>query len=149
MLIDPLYIGTVPATELLSTAYTAGVFSSARQYATIDISPGSSKRILVSATEKGLMTISHSQTKENAPYVTNRSVVRFDLQKVDAAGKTVTLSAFAVIAQPIGGGFTDADALSLARTLGAFLYTGKSFVVPAMNKTVLDDTMSRVLAGEP
>lgn len=72
------------------------------------------------------MTISHSETKENLPYVTRRSVVRLDRQKVDVNGKTVTQSAYFVTVDPVSGtlfsgaGETTFDLLQLLTFFGLF-----------------------------
>lgn len=72
---------------------------------------GQTKRVEVSGIDARTLTISSSVSKENAPYVTNRFVQRFDLSRVDLAGKKVTLSCYVVIAAPLSSLFTQTEVI--------------------------------------
>lgn len=94
------------------------------------------------------LTISRSESKENAPYVTNRTVQRFDQTKVDSLGKKVTLSCYVVIAAPLSSLFTQEDVVKHVRSACvAAAYGGVSDTGTIELKT--DNThLSRVLEGE-
>lgn len=96
-------------------------------------------------------SISHSQSKENAPYVTDRTSIRFDEDRNDVVtGKPVTMSAYLVTALPQGGTFTEDDAVALACSLALFILAGARGTgsSPRVYDAELGDTLKRILAGE-
>lgn len=153
MLVDPIVIGMPPSgTSLTGVIATSGVFPDAGTFATVEVNPSGSRRVGSLAGVNAELRISHSKSNENAPYLTSRSLIRFDLNKVDEAGKQVTLSAYAVISFPTTSLFTISDAERLARTLGAFLLCGSTTDVGdndyPLNRTG-DLTVRRIIQGEP
>jgi hypothetical protein len=79
------------------------------------------------------LRIMRSTSKENAPYVTKRTVIRFDRKIPDANGKVCTYSVYQVYALPENGPGSDT---AIADELVAR--------INILNTTVL----SRILAGE-
>lgn len=149
MLNDPLYLGTTDGSQA-SRSSAISSLSELLTFHTVSTGDGVSRRtgLWVDGSTPVELTISHSSTKENAPYATVRSLVRLDLRRVDLQGRTVTLSAYAVVAFPQGEQFSDADAAHAAATLGFFLSFGKANSSSGMGST-LEDTVERVLNGEP
>jgi hypothetical protein len=95
------------------------------------------------------LSIQHSKSKENAPYTTDRSVIRLDASRADENGKIVTVSVYNVVANPNGGPH-DADlvqrmfaGLSLFMTFGSCI--NDTFTVDAATGNLTD----RVIFGEP
>jgi len=94
------------------------------------------------------LTILRSETKENKPFLTRRTVIRLDRKKVNSTtGLPVTASAYIVLAQPMGPDFDEADVIELAQSLGAFVLLGQvngdSEVL-----AVTDGSIDRIIAGE-
>jgi len=116
---------------------------------TTDLSPGATKRIGMIGSNQAVMSIGHSTSNENAPFVTDRSVMRIDLKKVNSeTGKPVTASAYLVTTAPRGSDFSVADILQLGRTVAAIPFTGTNgllFTAATMDVAAYQ----RVIAGEP
>jgi hypothetical protein len=153
MLSDPLYLG-VPVTFPVTNSGTLDSnVTSAFVVHNVGGGVGSSRRTGIDPTMAGSVpatfTISHSETKENAPYVTGRSLIRLDLTKVDAVGKEVTMSVYAVIALPQCSLFSVADCARQVRTLGLFLLAGPSSNASDFAGILGDDTITRIINGEP
>lgn len=150
MLNDPMYI----ATELNpGQIATTSNYSGMNVFRLTDVAPGRSVREGVLGGFPASLTISHSQTKENAPFATTRSVIRLD-RKVysESIGKTATLSAYLVVAQPVMAEATPETAAALARALAAQCLFGiqtSSVSTEAVDGTVISDFLVRVLSGEP
>jgi hypothetical protein len=70
------------------------------------------------------LTVSHSTSKENAPYTTNRTNIRIDLKKVDTEGRTVVLSGSLLFSVPVGTEFGETDVDLVARLLGGLAFSG-------------------------
>jgi len=159
MLSDPLSIalGTVGGRNNLVNAWlgrdhgTVGGFDSNLPLHINDIGPGSSQRVYDDGTSKWTLTISHSETSENKPLLTRRTLIRFDKEFIDtASGRTIKASAYIVCALPVSADFIVGNMAELARSLAFILLFGPSVddggqVGPAAN----DNTLERVLAGEP
>jgi hypothetical protein len=96
---------------------------------------------------KATLSINHSQSKENAPYTTDRSVIRIDLKKPDSTGKLVQASAYCVVALPQGNVVSRDDCLVMVNTLLAFLLHGSQ--VPGLGFPDSALELSRILDGEP
>lgn len=150
MLQDPLKIGIIDESRhtLILSDTASTVIGTGIPLATIDVNPGGSVRTAVVSGVKYTLTISHSQTKENAPFTTDRSLIRFDVEKTNVTtGKLVTASAYLVVAAPTGGDHTSADVLKYTRSLLTLLLLGDA---PDEGGGVLSDTvLQRILAGEP
>jgi len=121
---------------------------------TTDNGAGSSKRrgVMLDGTRVSL-NISHSTSKENAPLVTDRVLVRYDLTRTSAiTGKPVTMSAYAVTTLPQDGTFSPAEAASFAEALACFLLVGGKRDAGAGSARPFDaldgDTVRRLLGGE-
>lgn len=153
MLTDPLRLGMVHSGAFVDpSAATNGQFAGIdiRDFALIDVSPGASKRLCVLSDVKITYTCSHSKSGENAPVVTDRSLIRLDFQKVDSVtGKPVTMSVYAVIALPQGSLFDTDDAVAALRSLGMFATYGNISVGAASFDTTDNRAAERILQGEP
>jgi len=97
------------------------------------------------------LTISHSETKENAPYNTSRALIRWDCTKsADSEGNEVTASVYLVTALPSGGVFTEADVIAMARGLMLRLLMGeRPDDNPYSVSATGDDALERIVRGEP
>jgi hypothetical protein len=142
MLNDPLYVKDIRSLD--GADLEAGVVVA--PFRTIDIAPGSSSRVGALDGDKATLDIRHSSSKENAPYDTIRSNVRFTRQKVDANGKVVTLSANYTVAAPQGSGFSADDVVQMHRTAAHFLLYGAG---SDGSFTLIPNVNTRILAGEP
>lgn len=151
MLTDPIQIAIPSAAEVTAIRTgTASVVATHVGLAVTDVSPGGTKRVGVLGGDSITLSIVHSTTKENAPYVTTRSVIRLDHVRVDVNGKPVTLSAYVVIPVPQGTVFTTAEVLSHARAIGSFLLFGSVIENPIAYYGSGDSgVLQRVLNGEP
>lgn len=119
---DPLYI--VVPTETNPTPQISATGETAIPLRLTSSDAGKSTRVGTFGSSKLHLTVLHSTTKENAPYVTKRSVLRLDRKVADNAGKTVTLSAYLVVASPVGSPFSEADAIQLAAMLCSSVHGG-------------------------
>lgn len=160
MLSDPLVVPQV-VTDIETEAGPglmdyASVYSGAAHSVTlhtISDGEGTAKRKgTMSDGTKVLQTISHSTSKENAPYVTDRTMIRYDYSRNDiVTGKPVTCSAYVVIALPQGTTFTTDDARDFTLSLALFLLLGgarENAVGPRLNDAIAGDTLVRLLDGE-
>lgn len=160
MLKDPLVVTML--TSDLGTAYpyvadylgTINVPGDLLEMATIDYpGPGASTRTgtMTDAT-KVTLTIKHSQSNENKPAETVRTLVRFDLKRINpTTSKPVTLSAYAVIALPQDGTFTTVEASKLGESLALFILQGGKAEVPGdprLYDTSPGVTLTRLLDGQ-
>jgi len=119
----------------------------------LDISLGAStRRAEMADGTKVQLTIKHSQSNENKPVETVRTLVRFDFTKLNPVSlKPVTLSTYAVIALPQDNTFTAVDAERYAESMSLFLLQGgfnseasaAPFFDPQTGKTLV-----RLLGGE-
>jgi len=117
-------------------------------FRTTDLAPGKTTRVAQNAAgDEVTLSVSHSQTNENAPYKTNRVLVRFDISRFDAQGKEVVLSVYQVIALPLGSLFTVHDAVSLAASLNIFSLVGEWNGPGTLGAS--ECFLPRLLAGEP
>jgi hypothetical protein len=149
MLSDPLNINVVSVVPD-PTAIGNDLGASSLSLFLTDAGDGSSKRIGTLSGVKAQLSIAHSQSNENAPFPTTRTNIRLDLKKVNTeTGKTITASAYTVVVAPQGPDFSDADILMITRTLAAFLLFGKGTGDMALDFYGNDDTLARVVAGEP
>lgn len=98
---------------------------------------------------KATLTVSHSSSKENAPYDTARSLVRLDLKKVDMAGKPVNMAVYIVAALPQGGVFSESDCLSAINTLLTLCLLGDVTDAGLFQLAAGNDLIRRVTEGEP
>jgi len=119
MLSDPIYLVS-PIASLTATA--TGVIP----LALVPSSALATKRVHVESTGTYTLSISRSESKENAPYVTNRTVQRLDLTKIDSLGKKVTASCYVVIAAPLSNDFPVADVIDLVQQTCLFAAFGAS-----------------------
>ena len=100
---------------------------------------------------KAVMSVNHSLSKENKPYDTDRTLIRFDESKIDTVtGRPVTMSAYQVIALPQGGAFTTDDAVRLGMSLALFSLLGgyRGVAGPNFMDVVPGDTLRRLIDGE-
>lgn len=129
MLPDPLRIGIVSEAQVaaIRADITGTVTGTLMSIPLVTQDGLSSKRMLLdSVGVKTTVSINHSETNENKPFVTGRTVFRIDRTIFNAiAGKPSTLSAYAVLALPQSPDFTVDDMLELARSLGFFLAFGQ------------------------
>nr|QDH87564.1 MAG: hypothetical protein H2Bulk35297_000002 [Leviviridae sp.] len=143
MLSDPIQI--VDASDLSTTI--SGI-STVTDFALIpNGANGTTKRVHVVDDEVTTLSISRSESKENAPYVTNRTVQRLDFQKVDPSGKKVVLSCYVVVAAPLSDLFT--TAMIKKHVMSACLFA--AFGGNNANTLVINpnnDHLDRVLQGE-
>jgi hypothetical protein len=97
------------------------------------------------------MRVSHSSSKENAPSITDRTLIRFDFDRINlVSGLTKTASVYAVSAFPQDGTFTPRDMCDFAEALALFIiqggWTGASH--PQSYDITDGDSFARLLAGE-
>lgn len=152
MLADPLYVGRVTPSKwtAIEDALDAVTFTDVDRLAVTDLSPGATQRQYSIDGVKHRMSINHSQTKENAPLVTDRSVIRMETQKVNAElGKTVTAAAYLVVAAPTGGDFTEDEILELVWTLLHFALIGDVNSDGTAKNETSNQALRRILTGEP
>jgi hypothetical protein len=150
MLTDPLKVNHITAVSAAAGVLTTTIYA-VESYAVVDLAPGKTVRKCTSAdgTVKSTLTISHSVSNENAPFLSDRTLIRFDQQRVnEETGKNVTASVYANIVHPQGGDFTAAVVHNLVRSLGAFLLSGES---NGTDGFLADEnsTIQRIIAGEP
>jgi len=158
MLTDPLVIGVVTdGSDGLNIFAGASVTSLELQ----DLSETGSVRIgpiplQGGGGNKGSLTISRSQSNENKPIVTDRTLIRLDVTKVHSVtGKKVTMTAYCVTGLPQGDNpFTLDDQVCLVRHLALFLLigetTGTAMTAISASDPLLDDTentLHRILGG--
>jgi len=146
MLNDPLKLGVVSVGTIVNLSGIAA--DSSVTLPTTSLAAGKSVRTGSWGGDNTTLTVSHSETKENAPYKTHRLLVRLDRRRVDANGVEVTCSAYGVVAYPQGSIFTVDEVEETARAL--FLMLGISPVDGSGNLNLLatDDTLARIIAGE-
>jgi hypothetical protein len=152
MLSDPLYLGVPTALPAHGTApdSTVSTIATFRRVAQGD---GSSKYVaadpVVSDAELKL-AISHSVTKENKPYDTERTLVRLDFPlPPDVNGVIVTASAYMVVAVPTASSVDPTDLPPrLVRILALFALYGPSSSSSDWAGITSDDTLARLLNGE-
>lgn len=161
MLSDPLVIpmppGGIEAVDVaiadnLSSYYNENT-TDRIAFHTVDIGPQSSKRkgILTDGVTKVTMTVSHSQSKENAPLLTDRTLIRFDFVKPDGvSGKPVTSSVYFVGAQPQGVTFSAQECRDQAQHLAMFILQGgfQGLAFPRVCDLIPGTTVSRLFQGE-
>jgi hypothetical protein len=93
-----------------------------------DVGPGSVTRVINAVslptgfTGKGVLKISHSETKENPGTITDRTLIRLDLEVDNGVGVSSTSSVYVVLALPRVSGL-DMDSLGfiLLKSIGLFL----------------------------
>jgi hypothetical protein len=146
-----MYVGIAPTTPDRSVSLETQV-TEPKVVRLVSSGEGKTKRVGSWDTETVMsLSISHSETKENAPHVTNRSLVRLDLGRVDSEGRPVNLSAYCVVAHPQGGDFTQADAARAARTLGSLILYGFASNEANISESFAGELslIDRVISGEP
>lgn len=155
MLKDPIKVGLVNDVsgagfiDYMPALYTGAITDV--NLPVLDFGDGATKRkvLLADGVTTNSMTVSHSQSKENAPYLTDRSLIRLDSVKVDSVtGKPVTMSAYIVVALPQGNTFSQNDAKYLALSLAHFVLAGPLNDGGTRYDAVPGDTLTRILAGE-
>jgi len=108
------------------------------------------------AASKCKMSISRSQSNENKPVVSDRTLIRLDCVRTHAVtGKPITMTAYVVTSLPQGGApFDPTDQVALVRTLACFLLKGETDQthVTAIETaaSLMDDegnTLARILGG--
>jgi len=119
MLTDPLVIQQSDYNEVVVT-YNATTLVS---LPLIDVAtPGRTVRAWEASGLKGLLTVSHSETKENKPYGTKRVNVRNETTKVDSNGISVTQAVQVTQIFPKSAVFTESDQnVIVEMLLGALL----------------------------
>jgi len=152
MLNDPLYLG-VPTTIADPESAPQNWLRDLATFHTLATGDRSSKRrasgiSTLSGTTPDTfnLTIGHSDSKENLPYGTTRQNIRLDVSRIDANGKSVTASAYLVTVRPNAELFTEADVLTIQRTLATFVLLGR--LTDTGDMTSSDDTAERLLSGE-
>jgi len=133
MLSDPLVIPVLEqrlaVTSNVLFAALANIYSFPGQIlpmrVTADGDGSSTRRATMADGTKVALNIGHSTSKENAPFVTDRTVIRLDKTRVNlTTGKPVTASAYAVITLPQGNTFTADDAVLTMESLALFTILG-------------------------
>lgn len=164
MLRDPLIVPKVSEPLYISAPYVALMQAAATLFKTeqnqsgllelrtFDDGPGSSKRKgQFSLDTKVSMAISHSQSSENKPLITERVMQRLDFTRFNnVLSRNVGLGAYAVVAFPQGNTFSEGDAVAALHTLAWTILLGgmhnpdsnDSFDVAA------GQTFLRLLSGE-
>ena len=107
--------------------------------------------IISGGEDVGRVTISHSETKENAPYGTTRHLLRMDLKRSDpATGKPMVLSAYSVFSIPGGAAFSQDDKVDLIRTLCCTILFGSLGAADKITPSAGSDPnlLAKILLGE-
>jgi len=154
MLSDPLYLG-IPTTANPDVSPNEVNYPNL-EFHTLSVGDKVSKRRAINVNafsgtplDQVNLTLSHSETKENAPFVTSRELRRLDVSRVDPeTGKSVTLSVYQVTANPNSPLFTDDDVLLMQRMLAAFVLYGRTAAGINAVWDSEDDTAVRLLNGE-
>lgn len=154
MLTDPLTVPSSAAVEQernLIIAPSPNVVG--ELYRLLDLTPQGSKRKWTDGNNVKVMSIDHSTSKENTPYITDRTRVRLDHIVNDENGKPVTTSAFILVAQPRqAGGVTFGNGLALAYQLAGIVLFGELTPTSGGNGTMSfpnSEAFPRILYGEP
>jgi hypothetical protein len=156
MLSDPLFIAMIDSASF-AEVYSNGISGSATSVSPKlrlkSFSPGSTVREGKTSGAYPLsLTISHSKTKENPPFGTDRTLIRLDWRKPTSTGVVQTLSAYCVVAAPSGGdafNATGSDAVMLAKSLAFIILAGDRGEAGGVDDVTAPDLIQRVLAGEP
>lgn len=156
MLSDPLFVLRQPAQATFSSNSVTAEVSYPCEFSLIG-SPAAGASVRVGTgfwpspygSEKVVMTISHSSSKENAPRGTDRSVIRFDANRIDTAGVPVVGSAYLVTAFPKGGVFTQDEQRVLVNTLAMFLLGNAVESLPAAMPDTGSVQLGQILNGIP
>jgi len=162
MLSDPLYLGAAPSsvpnpatapntsfTTVLSFALVGGLTAGSTKRKALNVSSFFHDEVEGTANlDDIVLTLSRSETKENAPYVTSRTLIRLDASRVDANGKSVTISAYMVLALPNATMWNEDDMQRLARSLALLVLYGPSTSSSDWTGNASDATILRLLGGE-
>ena len=152
MLTDPLVVKS-----LSLVAHTAITVAETLSFPRIDAGDGSARYVLASPEIGGItfpratLKISHSVSNENKPAKTDRTLVRLDVDMVDADGRAMTAFAYLVTGLPQGAqniaGDT-AEPVGTAEFLGILqVFLGAAAV--NVGSAALDETkILRILKGE-
>jgi len=151
-LIDSLPNGAAAHTAL-SVAFGGSGAGTSLTLHTVSDGEGTAKRKGTAADgTKVSQTVSHSTSKENAPYVTDRTLIRYDFTRIDAVtGKPVTMSCYSLTALPQGATFTSDDARNASATLALFMLLGgvrDESDPPRVNDVISGNTFVRLIDGE-
>jgi len=153
MLNDPLKLARTYGLEAsIQTALHAIASDQLLVFRLADLGPGSSMRVTEpSSGDKFVLKITHSETKENTPYPTTRTVLRLDRKRTTSEGVGIQESAYLVIASPTVEGVMDStSAALLARDLALFVLTGGADITNTkIALSASDGELARLLAGEP
>jgi len=145
MLSDPL---TVKGLDL--NASTTISTLTVGDFAITDVAPGKSVRkcsVAITTGGPAVLTISHSESNENKPAKTDRSLVRLDFLCKDVNGREMNAFAYAVIGIPRGAvDYQDPESPLSPRVVAEALIGALcGITASALSVTRLD----KVLAGEP
>lgn len=150
MLPDPLRFPAVTQTinENLRALVPGVLVTAANSMPVLLNDGGGSKRSLTVSDVEHVLSVAHSETNENKPFATGRTVIRLDLKKInEVTGKPVVLSAYIVIALPKSVDFDVSDAVDASRSLAHFLTFGQ---VTEGNEyaNAEDNMLARLIQGE-
>lgn len=158
MLNDPLIVAMPPTLadlqaqsaiwDYLGSIGTAG---NATLRATLEGDGVSKRKGKLDAGTTVTQSVSHSTSKENAPYVTDRTSIRFDFSRVDpVTGKPVTASAYCVLALPQSSAFSTEDGVLCGAILANFVLQGgiSGNIPPRVYDGLPGETLARLLSGE-
>jgi hypothetical protein len=149
MLADPLVVKS-----LSLTAHTAITATETLSFPRIDAGDGSAKYVLAPATIGGLVMpraqirIAHSVSNENKPALTDRTLIRLDVNGVDVDGRAMTGFIYTVIGMPRG--FLEPG--TSQNPVGAYaqlLIPHLGILATSVSTATLDETkILRIIAGE-
>lgn len=152
MLTDPMTIllmpGSIPTEVVFNSPVTADL-------ALLDLAPGKTVRQcrnLIATGDRSILSISHSESKENKGQVTDRSAIRLECRKTLEDGAE-SVAQVTISASFPRRGFTTEEMLKIAKALiGAMIAraaVGDEKSDPDNPNIMLDWTpLSRVLEGE-
>lgn len=132
MLTDPLtlrYGYEATAVPGVKVGPLAASFEGSDSFPIVNIKDGKVERAMTYTTgtvyKKISLVVAHSQSNENKPYDTNRTLVRFDLTGNDEEGKPVIASAYMLTVIPVGlPAAQDKDHINLVKRLVGYLSLG-------------------------
>jgi hypothetical protein len=156
MLIDPIKFPGAPSSEVddLISRFNATNGDEIPQspLRLLDLGPGSSVRggaIVTGDSLPGRFSISHSETKENKPFTTTRTVIRLDRPLAGPDGVTLNTAAYIVVSVPTVPTFAGpADGARLAQQLAWWILFGSVNEGGSAIDTNRGEFL-RVLQGEP
>lgn len=146
-------------TDPLLFAASSGDANMGSFYST-DFAPGSSTRVYSGSigpfegTSKAILRVNHSKTRENAPYDTERTLIRLDIPYIGDTSTGVltrinTASIYLVAVRPIDGVTNSAKMGQMVKGFAASLFaSGTEATFDTIKAALVSTYFERLVAGE-